>query len=121
MTGCQPLLDEARRFCDPATGEVVELIPEELMRQLRAAKLGVGIWGKECQTATNAKWFVFLTDDIRDQALTEWRRANRKRRRVKKRRVDSGEQTPTDDVRAQTKEKVVRGLHGFLRQRKVDK
>ena len=121
MTGYQRLLDEARRFCDPATGEVVELIPEELMRQLRAAKLAVGIWGKECQTATNAKWFVFLTDDIRDQALTEWRRANRKRRRPKKRRVDSGEQTPTDDVRPQTKEKVVRGLHGFLRQRKVDK
>jgi hypothetical protein len=118
MTGYQRLLDEARRFCDPATGEVVELIPEELMRQLRTAKLAVGILGKECQTATNAKWFVFLTDDIRDQALAEWRQAKRKRRRVKKRRVDSGEQ---DDARPPTKDKVVRGLHGFLRQRKVDK
>ena len=39
------LLDEARRYCDQKTGEVVQRIPEELMDKLRAAKLARGIPG----------------------------------------------------------------------------
>ena len=77
------------RFCNPTTGEVVELIPEELMKLLRAAKLATGIWGEQGQTATNAKWYVFLDDDIRDQALAKWREAHCKRNRTNRRRVAS--------------------------------
>ena len=121
MSEHQRLLEEARRFCDPATGEVVELIPEELMRELRAAKLALGIWGQETRTATTAKWFVFLDDDIRDQAVRKWREANHARHRTKKGRVDASGQAPTSDVDSRPKIIVARGLGGFLRQRKPDK
>ena len=73
MNEHQHLLDEARRVCNPTTGEVVELIPEELMRLLRTAKLAVGIAGEASRTATSAKWTVFLNAEIRDHGATRWR------------------------------------------------
>ena len=73
MNEHQDLIDEARSFCDPTTGEVVELIPEELMRRLRAAKLAVGIPREVSRTTARAKWIVFLNTEIRDQAVTQWR------------------------------------------------
>ena len=96
MNEHQHLLDEARRFCNPTTGEVVELIPEELMRLLRAAKLAVGIPGEASRTATSAKWIVFFDDEIRDQALTQWREARHKRQRTKRRQVGATEQTANE-------------------------
>jgi hypothetical protein len=114
MNEHQRLLDEARRFCDPATGEVIELIPEELMKQLRVAKLAVGIPGEVSQTATSAKWFVFLDDDIRKGVVSQWREANRKRPRTKRQQVDTGAPTPTSDVSSPPKTKVAHGLRGFL-------
>ena len=102
---------------DPATGEVVEMIPGDLMRRLRAAKLALGIWGQVSRTATTARWFVFLDDHIRDQILMQWRETNQKRRLAKKRRGEANEQAPTSDVGARPKQAVDRGLRGFLRQR----
>ena len=71
MNDHQRLLNEAARFCNPTTGEVVELIPEELMKLLPRREISSGIWGEQGQTATNAKWYVFLDDDIRDQAFSK--------------------------------------------------
>lgn len=80
----QELLDEARRFCDPTTGEVVERIPEELMKRLREAKLARGIPGKPShRTETHATWFVFLRSDIQDRVLAEWRKARAARKRTR--------------------------------------
>ena len=45
MDDHQHLLEEAREFCDPVTGEVINRIPDELMRRLREAKLARGIHG----------------------------------------------------------------------------
>ena len=82
MSEHQELLDEARRFCDPITGEVVQRIPEELMKTLREAKLARGIPGKPSQrTESHATWFVFLNSEIRDRALAEWRKASAARKR----------------------------------------
>ncbi|MFV2069126.1 MAG: hypothetical protein ACC645_19335, partial [Pirellulales bacterium] len=82
MSEHQQLLDTARQFCDPATGEVVERIPEDLMRKLRAAKLARGIPGTPSQrTESHATWFVFLNDEIRERVLSEWRKANAARKR----------------------------------------
>jgi hypothetical protein len=116
----QRLLDEARRFCDPVTGEVVERIPEELMRRLRASKLAVGISGAASQTATSAKWIVFLDDRIRDQALTLSREAKRKRQRNKPRPADALDKVPASDAETPANTKSARGLRGFLRPRKSD-
>ncbi len=121
MNEHQGLLDEARRFCNPATGEVIELIPEELMSRLRAAKLAIGIAGEPSQTAASAKWIVFLDDEIREQAVTRWRAAQRRRRpRTKRPPIDSSEQAPISDVGSLAKTKVAHGLAGFLRNRKPD-
>ncbi|MHB0958586.1 MAG: hypothetical protein ACYC0X_16445 [Pirellulaceae bacterium] len=120
MNEHQRLLDEARRFCNPETGEVIELIPEELMRPLRAAKMAVGIWGEASQTATTAKWYVFLDDQIRDQVVKQWREVNRKRQRARKRRVEPDQQPPTSDVESPAKTLSGRGLRGFVRPRKPD-
>ena len=80
MSEHEQLLDEARKFCDPTTGEVVERIPEELMRKLRGAKLTRGIYGKPSKrTQSNATWFVFLSSDIAERVLAELRQANRTR------------------------------------------
>jgi len=82
MSEHQELLDEAQRFCDPTTGEVVQRIPEELMKTLREAKLARGISGKPSQrTESDATWFVFLNSEIRDRVLAEWRKANAARKR----------------------------------------
>ena len=120
MNEHQHLLDEARRFCNPTTGEVVELIPEELMRLLRTAKLAVGIPGEVSQTATSAKWVVFLNDEIRDQALTRWREAKRQRQRTKRRPTDSCTQSPTSGVESPAEAVRRPGLRGFLPLRKSD-
>ena len=71
MSEDEQLLDEARPFCDAATGEVVERMPEELMQRLRAAKLARGIPGQ----ASQATWFVFLNSEIHDGVLVEYRKA----------------------------------------------
>ena len=120
MNEHQHLLDEARRFCNPTTGEVVELIPEELMRLLRAAKLAVGIPGEASRTATSAKWIVLFNDDIRDQALMQWREAKRQRQRTKRRHVGATEHAPTTDVQSPAEAVRRPGLRGFLRSRKPD-
>ena len=89
----QELLDEARRFCDPATGEVVERIPEELMKELRTAMLARGIPGRPSQrTGSSATWFVFLDEEIRERVLAEWRKANEAQRRGRAKPVQ-GEST----------------------------
>jgi hypothetical protein len=120
MNEHQHLLDEARQFCNPTTGEVVELIPEELMRLLRAAKLAVGIPGEVSRTTARAKWIVFLNAEIRDQAVTQWREANRRRQRTKRDRTDSSPQVPSSGAAPPAKTISGRGLRGFLRPRKPD-
>ena len=82
MNEQQQLLDEARAFCEPTTGEVIKRMPEELMKKLRAARLARGVPGKRSQrTETFATWFVFLTSEIRDRVTAEWRKANTARRK----------------------------------------
>lgn len=120
MNQHQHLLDEARKYCDPSTGEVVELIPEELMRLLRAAKLAVGIPGEASRTAARAKWIVFLSAEIRTQALTQWRETNRQRQRTKRRRPDKPAQVPAPQAEPREKPSGERGLRSFLRPRKPD-
>jgi hypothetical protein len=114
------LLEEARGFCDPVTGEVIERIPEDLMEQLRAAKLAVGIWGMKSRTAATAKWFVFLSDEIRDQALAEWREAKRRRRRGGRHGFAGSAQPPMVDACVTSRKPAVRGLGRFLARRKSD-
>ena len=70
MTEKQDLLEAAQEYCDPKTGEVLERIPDELMKKLRAAMLARGIPGKPSQrTGSSATWFVFLNSEIRDRVL----------------------------------------------------
>lgn len=77
------LLTKAKPYCNPDTGEVVKRIPEPLMQQLRKAKLARGIRGRKSEeTQTHATWFVFLTEEIRDARLSEWREANRRKRQT---------------------------------------
>jgi hypothetical protein len=120
MNERQHLLDEARRFCNPTTGEVVELIPEELMRLLRDTKLAVGIPGEVSQTSTSAKWIVFLNNEIRNQASTQWREAKRRRQCTKREPTDSRAHAPTSGVESSAKTVSGRGLRGFLRPRQPD-
>ncbi len=69
-------IPRARNFCDPTTGEVLQRIPEELMNKQRAAKLARGVPGRRNERIeTYATWFVFLSDDFRDQVLAKWRKA----------------------------------------------
>ena len=82
MSEDENLVDGARGYCDPTTGELVERIPEELMKKLREAKLARGIPGKPSQrTESKATWFVFLNSEIRDYVLAECRKANAARKR----------------------------------------
>ena len=75
MTEQLDLLEAAREYCDPKTGEVLERIPDELMKQLRAAMLARGIPGRPSKrTGSSATWFVFLNSEIRDRVLAMWRR-----------------------------------------------
>jgi len=77
----EELLAEARAFCDPETGEVIERIPGELMEKLRATKLARGIPGRPSdRTQSYATWFVFLNDEIRDRVLAEWRKVSKARK-----------------------------------------
>ena len=96
MQDHRELLNLPRPFCDPATGEVVQRLPDKLMLQLCAANLARGIPG--CQsnhTQTGGTWFVFFTDEIRDQVLLGFREANYNRKRGRKAVVSSTEQHPT--------------------------
>jgi hypothetical protein len=120
MNEHQHLLDEARKFCNPTTGEVVELIPEELMKLLRAAKLAIGIPGEASRTSARAKWIVFLNAEIRDQAVTHWREANRQRQRTRREPTGSRPPVPPSGDEPQEKSVSERGLRGFLRSRKPD-
>ena len=96
MDGHQHLLEEAREFCDPVTGEVINRIPDELMSRLRAAKLARGIHGVPSKhTVAGATWFVFLNAEIRDRVLAERRVQAASRRR----RSQAGEQSgPTHSL-----------------------
>jgi hypothetical protein len=121
MQSHQELLNQARPFCDPSTGEVVQRIPDELMQQLRAAKLAKGIpGGNNHNTQTHATWFVFLTDQIRDRALLGFREANRMQKqgqRGRKAAVGSVEQHPADSVQAVAPQ-AQRGLAQFRQSRR---
>jgi hypothetical protein len=115
----EELLDEARAFCDPETGEVIKRIPEELMQKLRAARLARGIPGRPSErTKSYATWFVFLNDEIRDRVLAEWRKVStaRKRRRQKSAATDTSPRLARQDV--QRKVASSRGLRGFRQGRK---
>jgi hypothetical protein len=121
MTEHQQLLDEARRFCDPTTGEVIERMPEELMRELRAAKLARGIPGKPSQrTESYATWFVFLNSEIRDRVLAEWRAANaaRKRGRGEGERREATADSSVTDTAPNAERPSERGLKAFRKRRK---
>jgi len=83
MDDHQHLLEEVREFCDPATGEVIKRIPDELMRRLRDANLARGVHGVPSKhTVAGATWFVFFNAEIRDRVLSERRvqAASRKKR-----------------------------------------
>ncbi len=113
MSEHQQLLDEARRFCDPATGEVLERMPEELMKKLRSVNLARGIPGKPSRrTESHATWFVFLNSEIRDRVLLEWRKANAGRKRSRGSRTSASGSSSSD-----ARPKAGRGLKEF-RQRK---
>ncbi len=109
----EQLLDEARPFCDSASGEVIERMPEELMKKLRAGKLARGIRGKPSRrTESHATWFVFLNSEIQDRVLLEWRKANATRKRSRGSRTSVSGSSSSD-----ARPKAGRGLKEF-RQRK---
>ena len=59
------LLDQVRPFCDESTGKVLKPVPEELMRELRACHLAMGVeLGSEGPTGHRATWFVFFSPAI---------------------------------------------------------
>ena len=121
MNDHQQLLDEARQFCDPTTGEVAERIPEDLMGKLRAAKLARGIPGTRGQrTESYATWFVFLNDEIRERVLAEWRKVSSARKRRRGKRVQ-GERTLLSsaiDAMPDGERPSNRGLQGFRQRRR---
>ena len=124
MSEHQQLLDEARQFCDPTTGEVVERIPEDLMKQLRAAKLARGIPGTPSQrTESYATWFVFLNDEIRERVMAEWRKGNaaRKRRRGKGVQGEPTALSSAIDAMPNGERPSSRGLQGFRQRRRPAK
>jgi len=115
------LLDEARRFCDPETGEIIERIPGELMEKLRAAKLARGVPGRPSEhTQSYATWFVFLNGEIRDRVLAEWRSvsATRKRGRRKGTATDTATRSPEANTQSEAGRPTRRGLKGFRERRK---
>lgn len=118
----EQLLEEARTFCDPTTGEVLQRIPEGLMNKLRAAKLTRGVPGRPNErTETYATWCVFLNDEIRDQVMARWREANRLRRQ---RHAAARKATPevvTPGVGSQSRQSSNRGLHAFRLRKKSGK
>ena len=118
MNEHEQLLDKARDYCDPTTGEVLQRVPVDLMHKLRAAKLARGVPGRRSDhTETHATWFVFLSDDIRDQILAEWREANRHRKQHRATATRSKSKSVAADV-GSTKDSGKRGLQQFLNRRK---
>jgi hypothetical protein len=121
MSEHQELLEDARPFCDPETGEVLRRIPEELMKKLREAKLARGIPGKPSRrTESYATWFVFLTSEIRDRVLAEWRRANaaQKRGRGKGVQGKASADAPVTGGRSKHQRSRNRGLKDFQQRRR---
>ena len=123
MTEQERLLEAAREYCDPETGEVLERIPDELMAQLRAAMLARGIRGKPSQrTGSSATWFVFLNSEIKDRVLAMWRRPKRaaKRGPVKDARGKgtAGEEAPK--VGSKDSHGASQGLGRFLNRKKPE-
>ena len=123
MTEQQGLLEAAREYCDPKTGEVLERIPDELMKQLRAAMLARGIPGKPSQrTGSNATWFVFLNSEIRDRVLALWRRprGTAKRGPVKDARGEGTVGEAVTKVGSEQSRGGSQGLGRFLNRKKTD-
>jgi hypothetical protein len=123
MPDHQDLLDEARPYCDASTGEVLERIPDDLMRRLRAARLARGVPRlKNQNTQTQATWYVFLTDQIREQITVACRDANSQRRRARKSKARSSNQSSADDSnRRPTAPVDKRGLADFRESRRPPK
>ena len=118
----EQLLDEARNFCNQTTGEVLERIPEEMMNRLRAAKLARGVPGRRNErTETYATWFVYLSDDIRDQVLGKWREANRLRRQRNAAATKAKLEPVAADPPSESRESSNRGLQEFLQRKKSAK
>ena len=123
MTEHQDLLEAAREYCDPKTGEVLERIPDELMKQLRAAMLARGIPGKPSQrTGSSATWFVFLNGEIKDRVLAMWRRPKgaAKRGPVKDTRGKGTVGVAATEVGSTHIHGGSQGLGRFLNQKKTD-
>ena len=121
MNEHEQLLDDARKFCEPTTGEVVECIPEELMMKLRAAELARGIPGKRSErTQSYATWFVFFNNEIRDRVLTEWRKAKtaRKRRPVKGAQSKPATHPSAFESQSKSRSSTHRGLKEFRQRTK---
>ncbi len=122
MENHQDLLNQSRPFCDASTGEIVQRLPEELMQQLRAAKLTRGIPGcRSHHTQTYATWFVFFTDQIRDRVLLESREANHNRKRGRTAVVGSAEQQLADNDQSVAQPPAQRGLAQFRQTRRPAK
>jgi len=114
MDDHQRLLEEARKFCDPATGEVFNRIPDELMRRLRDANLARGIHGVPSKrTVAGATWFVFLNAEIRDRVLSE----RRVQAAARKRRSQSGPTPSLPETAAASRIPSQRGLKAFRQRR----
>ena len=119
MSKDDQLLDEARGFCDPSTGEVLQCIPEELMQKLRMAQPARGVPGKASKhTESYATWFVFLNSDIRDHVMSEWRLAHRALDRKRRRRTAVAK-TPSESTR-NSEPPGNQGLKLFVRGRKSE-
>ena len=59
------LLEQVKPYCDEESGKVLQAVPEELMRQLRACHLAMGVeLGSDGPTGHRATWFVFFSPHI---------------------------------------------------------
>ena len=59
------LLDRVRPYCDEESGKVLEAVPEDLMQELRACHLAMGVeLGAAGPTGHRATWFVFFSPKI---------------------------------------------------------
>ena len=118
----EQLLDEARNFCNQTTGEVLQRISEEMMNRLRAAKLARGVPGRRNErTETYATWFVFLSDDIRDQVLAKWREAHRLRRQRNAAATKAKLEPVAAGPPSESRESSNRGLQEFQQRKKSAK
>ena len=125
MSDNAQLLEQAQKFCDAETGEVIERIPEELMKELRQAKLARGVPGNRSKkTDSFATWYVFFTDEIRDRVMKEWRDANRSRKGksgkpADKKPAKTGNRS--GGSKPQHRPKASKGLSQFMQRRKTQK